>query len=105
MVSRSAMALRSDLFGELLEEIRVGPRVDLTSEELAGGADRDACHFTAQPLLGARGVEIDLLLCRRHDAGGFRARRALRLLDHLVGPVLRVVDDLVGALARLTNDA
>src|SRR5215469_6476739 len=104
MVSRSAMAVRSDLFGELLEQIGVRPRVDLTSQQLAGGTDGDAGHLAAQALLRTRGVQIDLLLRSRHDARGLRARRALGLLDHLVGAVLRVVDDLVGALAGLAND-
>src|SRR6516164_8596536 len=103
MVSRSAMAC-SDFLGELLEQVRVRTRVDLASEQLARGIDGDAGYLAAQALLGTRGVELDLLLRGRQDARAFRARRALGLLDQLVGAVLRVIDDLVGALARLADD-
>src|SRR5215475_7295908 len=101
MVSRSAMG--SDLFGELLEVIRVSARVDLTSEELAGRVDGDTRHFAAQAFLGMRPLEIDLLLRGGDDAPGFGARRTLGLVDDLVGAVLRMVDDLGSALARLAD--
>src|SRR5215469_8732929 len=104
MVSRSAMAC-SDLFGELLEQIGVCARVDLASEELARGADGDACHLAPQAFLGTRGIELDLLLRGGDDACALAARGAPRLFDHLVGALLRVIDDLVGALARLADDA
>ena len=91
MVSRSAIVIRSDLLGELLEKIRVCARVDLAPEELAGGTNSDARHLAAQALLGVRRVELDLLLRGRQDACAFGARRALGLLDQLVGAVLRVI--------------
>ena len=74
------------------------------SEQLGGGADRDAGHFAAQALARARRFQLDLLLRRSHDARAFGARRALGLLDQLVGAVLRLVDDLRRALARLADD-
>src|ERR1700758_1985339 len=105
MVSRSAILACSDLFGELLEQIGVCARVDLTSEELARGADGDTRHLAPQAFLGARGIELDLLLRGGDDAGAFAARGAARLFDQLVGALLGVLDDLVGALARLADDA
>ena len=80
------------------------PRVDLAAEELAGGTNGDTCDLASQALLGARRLELDLLLRGCEDARAFGARRALGLLDQLVGAVLRMVDDLVGALTRLADD-
>src|SRR6516164_5902796 len=104
MVRRSAILVRSDLLGQLLEEIGVRTRIDLAPKKLARRTDRDAGHLAAQALFRARGIQLDLLLRGGDDARTFRARRTLGLLDELVGAVLCVVDDLVGALARLADD-
>src|SRR5258705_1574627 len=104
MVSRSAMVRASDLGRELVEEIGVRACVDLAPEQLGGRAHRDAGHLTPQGLAGARGVELDLLLCGIDQARASAARCTLGLLHQIVGSVLRLLDDVAGALARLAHD-
>src|ERR1700758_3807641 len=104
MVRRSAMGLFSDLSRELVEKIGVLARIDLATEQLGSGGHRDAGDLAPQALAGARGIELDLLLRSRDDAGAFAAGRPLGLFHQLVGAMLGVIDDLIGALARLAHD-
>jgi hypothetical protein len=57
-----------DLRRELVEQVSVRARIDLTTQQFRGGADGDPGHFLAQALAGAGGVEVDLLMRRGSQA-------------------------------------
>src|SRR6185437_6646250 len=102
--SKSVVFDRSDLGRELVDEIGVRTRIDLALEQLRGRLHCDLSHFTAQTLAGVSRVQLDLLMSCSHEALTLRRRRALRLLDEVVGAVLSLVDDLRGALTCFTDD-
>src|SRR6185437_9613958 len=105
MVVLSAKLLSpSDLGRELVDEIGVRTRIDLALEQLRGRLHCDLSHFTAQTLAGVSRVQLDLLMSCSHEALTLGRRRALRLLDEVVGAVLSLVDDLRGALTCFTDD-
>src|SRR6185437_2606308 len=101
---KSAVFGRSYLRRQLVDEIGVRTRIDLTLKKLRGRLHRDLRHFAAQALASMGRVQLDLLMRGSHESLTFGRRSALGLLDEVVGAVLCLVDDLRGALAGFTND-
>src|SRR5580692_9654252 len=101
MVARSATR---DLGRELVEQIRVRPRIDLASQQSRGAFDGELAHFAPQGLARARGLEAHFLVRTGDQALCFGRSSALGLFDHLVRALARLIDDLRRTLARLADD-
>src|SRR3984885_14339739 len=101
MVARSTTR---DLGRELVEQIRVGSRIDLASQQARSAFDGKLAHFAPQGLARTRGLETHFLARTGYQPLRLGRGGALGFLDHLVRALARLIDDLRRALARRADD-